>query len=81
MRNWLIDLLSGVTVGGMVGAVAAINFVIFIGMDDGYEASIADVFRQNLTAGSMTVTILVLGPLLGVIIARRMRRKRDQRIS
>jgi len=78
MRNWLIDLLAGALVGGVVGAVAAVNFVIYIGIEDGYEANIADVFRQNTIAGIVTVTILVLGPVLGVIAARRIRRRRQQ---
>ena len=73
MRRWPTDIL---VVGGVVGAIVAVNFVIYVGIDRGYEASIADVFRQNTLAGSATVAILAAGPVLGVVVARRRRRKR-----
>jgi len=76
MRRWLTDILVGGVVGGVVGAIVAVNFVIYVGIDRGYEASIADVFRQNTLAGSATVAILAAGPVLGVVVARRRRRKR-----
>ena len=75
MRTWLVDTLLGVIIGGVVGAIAAINFVIYVGIDDGYEASIAEVFRQNTLAGVVTVALFVLGPVLGVFSARWMRHK------
>lgn len=78
MRNWLVDLFSGGIVGGVVGAIATVNFVIYVGIDDGYEASIADIFSENTLAGIVTVSILVVGPVLGVITARRLRKKRTQ---
>jgi hypothetical protein len=77
MRNWLVDLCSGAIVGGVIGALGAVNFVIYVGIDDGYEANIADVFRQNTLAGLVTVALLILGPVLGVIVARRIRRRRS----
>jgi len=61
MRRWLTDILVGGVVGGVVGAIVAVNFVIYVGIDRGYEASIADVFRQNTLAGSATVAILAPG--------------------
>jgi uncharacterized membrane protein YesL len=75
-RGWLADTLIGGIVGGVVGAIVAVNFVIFIGIDGGYEASITDVFRQSVIAGIVTVTVLLAGPVLGVVGARRLRRKR-----
>lgn len=76
--GWLADAVVGGIVGGVVGAVVAVNLVIYAGIDRGYEASIADVFRQNLLVGIATVTILAAGPVVGVVAARRLRRGRAQ---
>ena len=76
MKGWLVDLTVGGLVGGLVGAVAAVNFVIYTGIEQGYEASLAEVFQHSLIAGIVTVMILVAGPVLGVLTARRLRRKR-----
>lgn len=76
-RAWLADIVIGALAGGVVGAIVAVNFVIYIGIEGGYEASIPDVFRQNTLAGIVTVTILLIGPVVGVIAARR-RRSRTQ---
>lgn len=78
VRAWVTDVLIGGFLGGVVGAIVAVNFVIYVGIEDGYEASIADVFRQNTLAGIVTVVILALGPMFGVTIARRLRRKRAE---
>ncbi|MDX2344841.1 MAG: hypothetical protein QNL12_14490 [Acidimicrobiia bacterium] len=78
-RAWLVDIVVGGIAGGLTGAIAAVNFVIFIGIDDGYEASIAEVFRQNTMAGVVTVAILGFSPVCGVVAARRLRRKRERR--
>ena len=77
-RAWVADTLLGGIVGGVVGAIVAVNFVIYVGIEDGYEASIPDVFRQNTVAGIVTMMILLAGPVLGVVVARRLRRKRRQ---
>jgi hypothetical protein len=74
----LVDIVVGGIVGGITGAIVAVNFVIYFGIDGGYEASVADVFRQNTFAGIVTVTILGFGPFCGVAIARRLRRKRER---
>jgi uncharacterized membrane protein YesL len=75
-KGWLADTLVGGIVGGVAGAIVAVNFVIFSGIEGGYEANIAEVFRQNVVAGIVTVTILCAGPVLGVVGARRLRRNR-----
>jgi multisubunit Na+/H+ antiporter MnhB subunit len=76
VRGWLVDLAVGGLVGGLVGAVAAVNFVIYTGIEQGYEASLVEVFQHSLIAGIVTVMILLAGPVLGVLTARRLRRRR-----
>ena len=75
-RAWVADILLGGIIGGVTGAIVAVNFVIFSGIDDGYEASIPAVFRQNVLIGFVTVAVLLAGPVLGIVMARRQRRKR-----
>lgn len=75
-KGWLVDLAVGVLAGGIVGVIVAVNFVIYIGITGGYEASLADVFRQSPVAGVVTVILLVGGPVIGVWAARRWRRAR-----
>ena len=62
--------------GGIVGAIVTVNFVIYLGVEGGYEASIADVFAKSTVAGVVSVVILVAGPVGGVVVARRRRRRR-----
>ncbi len=72
-RAWSIDLLFGVLLGGIAGAILAVNVVIFSGIDGGYEATIPEVFRENALLGALVVVILVAGPVAGVVLARRRR--------
>jgi hypothetical protein len=75
MRARLVDVAVGGLIGGIIGAIVAVNFVIYVGIEGGYQATIPDVFRQNVIAGLITVAILIGGPALGVVVARRQRRK------
>ena len=75
-RGWLLDLVVGGLVGGLVGAIAAVNFVIYTGIEQGYEASLVELFQHSPIAGVITVMILLAGPVLGVLTARRLRRNR-----
>ena len=77
-KGWLLDLVVGGLTGGLVGAVVAINFVIYTGIQQGYEASLVEVFQHSLIAGIVTIMILVAGPVLGVVVARRLRRTRGR---
>ena len=77
-RGWLADIAVGGIAGAVMGAIVAVNFVICVGIERGYEASIADVFRRSTLAGIVTVAILLAGPFLGVWAARRRRGKRAQ---
>lgn len=75
-REWLIDVVVGGLLGGLAGAIVAVNVVIYTGIEDGYEASLADVFAQNTLVGLLTVGLLLAGPIVGVTMARRRRRAR-----
>jgi hypothetical protein len=65
--------VAGGLIGGVVGAIVAVNFVIFSGLERGYETTIPEIFRENAIVGVMTVAILAAGPVLGVLMAHRMR--------
>lgn len=78
MRGWLSDLIAGGLIGGLVGVIAAVNFVIYAGVEQGYEASLVEVFQHSPVVGIATVMILLAGPVLGVLTARRLRRRRAQ---
>lgn len=69
-----MDVLIGGISGGVAGAIVAVNVVITAGIDAGYEATPIDVFRENALVGVVTMVILVGGPVLGVVLARRLRR-------
>ena len=73
-REWLVDVLVGGAIGVLVGAVVAVNLVILVGPEKGYESSIAEVFEHDLVAGLVTVAILALSPAAGIWLARRRRR-------
>ena len=70
-------LLLGAVVGFVTGAIVAVNLVITAGIDRGYESSLADVFEENTVIGVLTVAILISGPIVGVIVANRRPRNRD----
>lgn len=76
-RGWLIDIVVGSLVGGLVGLVAAWNLAIFTGVEGGYEASVRNAFEHSLVSGILVTGALLGGPLVGVWLARRQRRKRD----
>lgn len=67
--------LIGAVVGFVVGAVVALNLVIFSGIESGYESGLGDVFAYSPVLGTATVTVLVAGPILGILVARRTSRR------
>ena len=76
----MVDVVVGGLVGGLVGVVVAINIMIYFGTDDGYEATLVEVFQQDALTGIAALVAVVAGPVVGVFIARRMRRKTTQSI-
>ena len=81
MRDWLTDVLIGGFAGAIVGGLLAVNLVIFSGNEQGYEASLDEVFTQSPLLGVAVVTLWIAGPVLGVIGARRQRRRRNRPTS
>jgi predicted membrane protein len=75
-KGWVNDTLIGGLGGGVIGAIVAVNIVIYSGFERGYESTIPEVFRESGLIGSLVVAILVAGPLVGVWIARRVRHQR-----
>jgi len=63
-------------VGGVVGAIAAVNVVICSGIDDGYEATLGEVFDQSPAVRVVAVALALLGPLAGIVVARCHRNRR-----
>lgn len=79
VRDWVVDVALGSVVGALIGGIVAVNVVIFSGIDDGYQASIGDVFSDNPIIGVLTVAILVAGPFAGIVMMRRRRARRRER--
>ena len=65
----------GAILGFAVGAIIAVNVVITAGVDQGYQASLPEIFDESLILGIVIVSILAAGPVLGVIIANRLQRR------
>ena len=72
-RGVLARGIVGAVIGLVVGAIVSINVVIFAGIEDGYEASITEVFSENALVGITALLLLAAGPIIGVIIALRER--------
>lgn len=60
-KSWVVDTAVGV----VVGSVAAVNFMIYVGIEGGYEAIIVEVFRQNTLVGVVTMKLLIGCPVFG----------------
>jgi hypothetical protein len=73
VRKWITDLVVGGGLGAVAAAIAAVNLILVWGVDQGYEASLRDVFDNSLLLGVLVVALLVAGPLTGLLIARRRR--------
>jgi hypothetical protein len=74
----LIDTVVGAILGLAVGAIAAVNVVITAGLDRGYQSSFSEIFEESIFLGVVTVAILAAGPVSGVIVARRIRKRTNQ---
>lgn len=63
------SFLLGAVIGGIVGAVLAVNILIFAGVEGGYEASLSDALDQRPVAAITALVVLVLSPLVGAFVA------------
>ena len=76
--SWPRTALHGL-VGGLAGSVlagvVAVNVVIFSGIDQGYEATLEELFDHNFVLGVGVTAILAAGPVVGAWL--RIRRIRD----
>jgi hypothetical protein len=79
VRGWLFDLIVGGGLGGLLGLIVAVNVVIYSGVAGGYEAGLGEVFQHSVVIGLIVVTVLVGGPVLGLLVARRRRRNTTRR--
>lgn len=73
LRGWLRDAVMGGVLGGIIGAIIAVNVVIFSGIEQGYEATLGEVFDRSIWLGFVVVTILISGPLIGIAALRKRR--------
>lgn len=76
-RGWLVDLVVGGLGGLVVAWIVAVNLVIYLGVEGGYQAGPGDVFEHSWILGIVVVAIVVAGPVLAVIYMRRQRRQRN----
>jgi hypothetical protein len=75
-RQKTIDLVLGMVLGGLIGAIVAVNLIITVGI--GYDVSLPQVFRESLLVGIITTVVLISGPIAGVALMRRLRRQRER---
>lgn len=60
----------------IVGAIVAVNVVIYSGIDDGYETTLGEVFYQTPAVGVVAVAFVLLGLLAGIAVAQFLRNRR-----
>lgn len=66
-----VRIAVGAVVGAIAGAIASVNIVIFSGIDDGYEATPAQVFDENPLVGVVAATALIVCIVVGVVVGSR----------
>jgi hypothetical protein len=76
--GWLVDGLLGGLGGLVAGGVVAVNMVIYLGVEGGYQASLADVFEHSVVIGILVLVALMAGPVAGVVYMHRRRRLREE---
>lgn len=68
-----VRVLVGGAAGLVAGAIVAVNVAIAFGIDRGYEAGLPEVFAESPLAGILMVAALLGGPVLGALVALRIR--------
>lgn len=75
-KGWVIDVLVGGLGGGLVGAITAVNIVVFSGIEDGYESSFGDIMDYSRFLALIVVAVLLAAPISAVFMLRKLRRSR-----
>lgn len=76
-RWWFVDLVVGGLGGLVIAWIVAVNLVIYLGVEGGYQAGPGDVFEHSWILGIVVVAVLLAGPVLAITYMRRQRRQRD----
>jgi uncharacterized membrane protein len=76
-RTTIVVLVVGGIVGAIVGAIVAVNLAIYLGPEEGYESSLGDLYRRSPVLAVAVVTVLIAGPIVGAVIAHRLRSRRS----
>jgi len=63
-----LDIVIGAVVGAIAGAVAALNLMAFSGV--GYDLSITELLESHRVIGVLVISLLVAGPIGGVLAIR-----------
>ena len=75
----IVEFLKQLSKKQLFGLILAVNLVIYLGPDLGYESSIGEVFDHNTLLGLAIVTVIVAGPVVGIMIALRLRQQSGTR--
>lgn len=71
-------VLFGALLGVIVGAVLAVNIVILVGFERGYETGLSEVFDRRPAVAAVVVLVLVLSPAIGVVLVLRRGRRSSE---
>jgi hypothetical protein len=63
----------GAGVGLVVAAIVTMNLHIWVGLEQGYAASPAEVFERSIVLGLVDIVLLVGLPAAGILAARKLR--------
>ncbi len=67
-----IAIGAGALVGSVVALVVVLNLHIWVGLEQGYAASPTEVFDTSVVLGIVDVVLVVVGAVLGGVVARRL---------
>ena len=63
--------------GAVIAFIVVLNLHIWVGLEEGYAASPADVLDRSLLLVIVDILLLVGGPLLGILLIARRRAARQ----
>jgi hypothetical protein len=80
-RQRITDVVVGAIAGGALGFVVALNLVILIGVEGGYEAGVTDIFDHSVLAGIVYLAVLVASPVMGVVLISGRRKRARSKVE